>query len=127
MHFESVLFSSTNPSDRIIAPAMLAAAYYILLGRIIKAFGPQYCRFDTKTYSIVFVCGDVLGLVIQAAGGAMASMAKNKEDTDTGTTIMVMSVYCGASFCFRIFRADEVGQWCLCSNDCHDAVQHGAY
>ena len=73
----------------IIAPAFLAAGWYILLGRLIKNLGPQYCRLNPLTYAIIFVCGDLASLIIQAVGGSTASAAKTDAKASTGANIMV--------------------------------------
>lgn len=69
--------------------SLTMTGWYILLGKIIKTFGPQYCRFNTKTYAIIFICGDVISLVIQAVGGGMASAADTLEGANNGAYIMV--------------------------------------
>lgn len=63
-----------------------------MLGHIIRTFGPQYCRFNPRTYSIVFVTGDVISLVVQALGGGVAAGANTLKDANVGARIMVGSV-----------------------------------
>ena len=63
-------------STLIFAPAFLAAGWYIMLGKLIAVLGPQYCRFNRKTYAVAFVLGDVASIVIQAVGGGIASVCR---------------------------------------------------
>lgn len=66
-------------SSLIIAPAFMAAGNYILLGRIIPVLGSKYSFIHPLSYTIVFVTGDVISLVIQAVGGGQASAAETLE------------------------------------------------
>lgn len=45
-----------------------------MLGKLIGVLGPQYCRFNRKTYAIAFVLGDAVSIVVQAVGGGMAAV-----------------------------------------------------
>lgn len=72
----------------IIAPVFFSAALYILLGKLIRDMGRASSILSAKWYAIVFCTCDVVSLIIQAAGGAMASMADTDEDQDRGTNIM---------------------------------------
>lgn len=73
----------------ILSPAFVAAAWYIILGRLLKILGPQYCRFNPLTYAIIFVTGDLASLIVQAVGGAHASAAVTLHDADVGANIML--------------------------------------
>lgn len=53
---------------------------------------PQYSRFNTRTYAVIFVCGDVLSLVVQALGGAIAAGADTLEAANHGSDVMVSFV-----------------------------------
>lgn len=66
-------------SSLIIAPAFMAAGNYILLGRIIPVLGTKYSFIHPLSYTIVFVLGDLISLVIQAIGGGQASAAETLE------------------------------------------------
>lgn len=73
-----------------IGPAFLAAAIYLCLARIIVVYGAQYARFKPRTYSIVFMCSDFLALVLQGAGGGIASTASdNRTTAQAGVNIMI--------------------------------------
>ncbi|KAH8799186.1 RTA-like protein [Flagelloscypha sp. PMI_526] len=70
----------------IIAPTPLLAVNFIVLGQTIPLLGPQYSRLSAKYYSIVFLTCDVVSLVIQAAGGALAATA---DDPTPGGNVML--------------------------------------
>ncbi|KAK3363455.1 RTA1 like protein-domain-containing protein [Lasiosphaeria hispida] len=75
-----------------IAPAFLAAGIYLCLRRIVYAFGPENSRIAPETYTRFFIPCDVVSLVLQAAGGAMASIASHNDDKsglETGDNIMI--------------------------------------
>ncbi|KAJ0117379.1 rta1 domain [Diaporthe amygdali] len=72
----------------IIAPVFFSAALYVLLGKLISDMGRASSILSPKWYAIVFCTCDVVSLIIQAAGGAMASMADTDEEQDRGTHIM---------------------------------------
>ncbi|CCM03424.1 uncharacterized protein FIBRA_05555 [Fibroporia radiculosa] len=82
------LWSSQNPLAKepylmqivttIIAPTPLVAANFIVLGELIRRLGHCYSRLSAKSYMIVFVSCDVIALVVQAVGGAAASLAINQ-------------------------------------------------
>ncbi|KAF5490082.1 Uncharacterized protein CGCS363_v012067 [Colletotrichum siamense] len=73
----------------IIAPVFFASAIYVLLGKLIINLGPSSSSISPKWYIIVFCTCDVLALIIQAIGGAMASIADTDEDMSMGSQIML--------------------------------------
>lgn len=79
-------------STLILAPAFMAAGNYILLGRIIPILGSKYSFIHPLSYTVVFVTGDVISLVIQAVGGGQASAAETLEDANKGAKVMVGGV-----------------------------------
>ncbi|KAF9641294.1 hypothetical protein BFW01_g654 [Lasiodiplodia theobromae] len=100
-----------------IAPAFLSAAIYLCLGRIVVVYGEHISRIAPRTYAIIFVCCDLLSLILQAAGGAITATAdKDQPDlSDTGINIMIAGlasqvaslaafiVLC-AEFAWRVYR-----------------------
>ncbi|EFY92547.1 RTA1 domain protein, putative [Metarhizium acridum CQMa 102] len=78
----------------IIGPTFFTAALYILLGKLIVVMGRKSSLLSARMYTIVFCTCDVISLVVQAAGGALASFASGRPDGDTwpGTYIMVAGV-----------------------------------
>ncbi|KAJ5641544.1 hypothetical protein N7490_005544 [Penicillium lividum] len=81
-----------------IAPAFFSAAIYICLGKIIIIYGAM-ARFSPQTYTIFFVTCDVISLVLQAAGGAIASIATESQVSlqQTGVNVMI------AGLAFQVF------------------------
>ncbi|KAI0303352.1 RTA1-domain-containing protein [Multifurca ochricompacta] len=77
------LWSSKNPflqtpflmqiATTIVAPTPLVAAIFIILGRITRRLGPQYCRLTPRQYTTVFLSFDIVALVVQSIGGGIAS------------------------------------------------------
>ncbi|KAJ5741784.1 RTA1 like protein-domain-containing protein [Penicillium manginii] len=74
-----------------IAPAFFTAAIYICLGRIVTIYGEDISRIRPRTYTIIFVTCDIIALILQAAGGAITSIADDdqKDLSDTGVNIMI--------------------------------------
>lgn len=72
-----------------IAPAFLTASIYLTLGRIIQAYGPHMSIIPPGTYTVVFVSCDFISLLLQAAGGAITSLADSGSSSQqTGINIM---------------------------------------
>ncbi|KAF1987843.1 RTA1-domain-containing protein [Aulographum hederae CBS 113979] len=73
-----------------IAPAFLAAGIYLCLSRIVLAFGASNSRLSPKMYPRVFIPCDVVSLLLQAAGGGLASSQSHQnKDPTTGNNIMI--------------------------------------
>ncbi|TVY84947.1 Uncharacterized protein LSUE1_G002740 [Lachnellula suecica] len=77
----------------IIAPVFVTAAIYVLLGLLIMLLGREASILSPRMYNIVFVTCDVISLVLQAIGGAMASQASGqRKDPTPGTNVMLGGV-----------------------------------
>ncbi|KAL4860723.1 RTA1 like protein-domain-containing protein [Aspergillus spectabilis] len=74
-----------------ISPALFTAAIYLTLSRIVVAYGEKISYFKPRTYTVTFITFDIIALILQAAGGAMASTAepRDKEATDLGVNVMI--------------------------------------
>ncbi|KAJ7850858.1 RTA1 like protein-domain-containing protein [Mycena leptocephala] len=74
----------------VMGPTPLAAANFIVLGRIINRLGPVFSRLSPKLYTILFLCCDIISLVVQAVGGGMAATAvnENRDPTKGGNIIL---------------------------------------
>ncbi|CAG8247719.1 unnamed protein product [Penicillium salamii] len=72
-----------------IAPAFFTAGIYLCLGRIITVYGERYSRLKPRTYVYIFVTCDLISLILQAAGGAVTSIADEQSLRDTGVNIMI--------------------------------------
>jgi hypothetical protein len=75
-----------------IAPAFPGAAVYLCLARIIVVYGEERSRFRPRTYTIMFCSCDFLALLLQAAGGAIASTAQTT--STAGINIMLAGLSC---------------------------------
>ncbi|KAK0717127.1 RTA1 like protein-domain-containing protein [Lasiosphaeria miniovina] len=82
-----------------IAPAFLAAGIYLCLRRIVYVFGAENSRISPAMYTRFFIPCDVISLVLQAAGGALASIADNdqRDLLNAGNNIMI------AGLSFQVF------------------------
>ncbi|KAI5862623.1 RTA1 like protein-domain-containing protein [Durotheca rogersii] len=78
----------------IIGPTFFTAALYVLLGIFIVRLGRASSLISARMYAIVFCTCDVISLVVQAVGGAIASMEAGEIGGDTwpGTYIMVAGI-----------------------------------
>ncbi|KAJ6011870.1 hypothetical protein N7499_013160 [Penicillium canescens] len=72
-----------------IAPAFFTAGIYLCLGRVITVYGEEFSRLKPRTYTYIFVACDLISLVLQAAGGAVTSIADERSLRDTGVNIMI--------------------------------------
>ncbi|OOF89857.1 hypothetical protein ASPCADRAFT_519604 [Aspergillus carbonarius ITEM 5010] len=74
-----------------IGPAFFSASIYICLGRIVVIYGERISRLRPRTYTIVFVLCDLISLILQAAGGAITSIADADQAdlAQSGVNIMI--------------------------------------
>jgi hypothetical protein len=72
-----------------ISPALLSAAIYLCLARIVVVFGEDISRFRPRTYTLIFCTCDLFSLILQAAGGGMTSSATTYSQQQTGINIML--------------------------------------
>jgi hypothetical protein len=103
------------------APVFFTAGIYVLLGRYIQIFGNETSFLKPKLYLWIFCTCDVISLVIQAAGGGIASSESSDPhgNPDSGTHTMVAGivfqlisisvfVYCTIDFFLRIKRVGQL-------------------
>lgn len=77
----------------LLAPALMAASIYMILGRIIRVLGAEHhslvpLRFLTKT----FVLGDVISFIAQGGGGGIQA-AGSLELFHLGEKIMIVGLF----------------------------------
>ncbi|KAJ7840003.1 hypothetical protein B0H13DRAFT_2239539 [Mycena leptocephala] len=53
----------------------LLAANFLTLGKVVDRLGARYCRLAPHIYSALFLTCDLIALVVQGAGGGLASVA----------------------------------------------------
>ena len=90
------------------APAFYAAGIYYTLKHICLTFGPGFSRLRPKLYTWIFISCDVLSIALQAAGGAVASIADDMTVLDAGTNTMIAGLVTQVFtlLCFGILAAD---------------------
>ncbi|CZR50251.1 related to RTA1 domain protein [Phialocephala subalpina] len=110
MHYNPFLF---NPFliyliCLTIAPTFFSAAIYLCLARIVVVYGEEHSRFRPRTYTLTFIICDIISLVLQAAGGALADLAATPEQGRTGVHVMVagLSFQVASLALFAILCAD---------------------
>lgn len=86
---KSALTSSSNIVALTISPALLTAGIYLCLSRVIAVIGASNSRLKPKMYTYVFIGADLLALVLQAIGGAIASTARDGDESQQGVNIMI--------------------------------------
>ncbi|KAK7053344.1 envelope glycoprotein [Paramarasmius palmivorus] len=75
----------------LIAPALIAASIYMILGRlIVMVEGEEYSLVRIKWLTKTFVLGDVVSFLMQSAGGGL--MAANYEMMHTGERIIIVGL-----------------------------------
>lgn len=80
-----------------IAPAFLSAAIYLTLKQATLVFDQHLSRIRPSWYIYIFVACDSVSMLLQGAGGAISSMAEDKELLDDGVDIMI------AGLVFQVF------------------------
>lgn len=58
-----------------IGTAFISAAIHVCLARIVIVYGEQYSRFRPWTHTVTFITCDLISVVLQAAGVAIADQA----------------------------------------------------
>lgn len=75
-----------------IAPALLSAAVYLCLSRIVIVFGAHLSYFKPRTYTVVFASCDLVSLFLQAAGGGIAASANTQSSINVGKNLMLVGL-----------------------------------
>ncbi|KAJ6481037.1 RTA1-like protein [Mycena sanguinolenta] len=76
----------------IISPTPLIAVNFILLSRIVTRLGPCYARLTPRWYTILFLSCDIVALVVQGAGGGIASASDTTSGANLGANIMLAGI-----------------------------------
>ncbi|KFY41545.1 hypothetical protein V494_02929 [Pseudogymnoascus sp. VKM F-4513 (FW-928)] len=80
-------------SSLIMAPALTTAGIYTTLAMMIPILGQHTSPLKPKLYLIIFLTIDIISLVVQGVGGALAGQAfGKKQSTNNATTIMVAGI-----------------------------------
>lgn len=76
-----------------LGPAFIMAGVYFLFAQMVVIHGRQYSLLKPLWYSYFFITTDVLSLLVQAGGGASASIAsQNYKDTTPGTNGVIAGI-----------------------------------
>jgi hypothetical protein len=84
-----VLTSNRNIIGLTIAPVFFTAAMYLTLSRIIRHYGVHNSFLSPGWYTGIFMSADVISLVAQSVGGAIADMSTTTTGSNKGVHIMV--------------------------------------
>jgi hypothetical protein len=76
----------------IIAPAFNSAAIYLTLKHIILCFGEEFSVIKARWYTYIFIAGDLLSLVMQGAGGGIASTADTESAQEVGDDLLMAGI-----------------------------------
>lgn len=78
----------------LIAPSLLAATIYGMLGRlIILAKGQEYSPIRPEILTKVFITSDVLSFLVQSGGGGMLTNAKSSSSIQMGENIIIVGLF----------------------------------
>ncbi|OLN81855.1 Protein RTA1-like protein 8, partial [Colletotrichum chlorophyti] len=76
----------------LVAPALMAASIYMILGRIILLTdGESHALIKRRWLTKIFVSGDVLSLLLQSSGGGM--MAASASMVNVGEKIIIFGLF----------------------------------
>ncbi|KAJ7194341.1 RTA1 like protein-domain-containing protein [Mycena pura] len=73
----------------VISPTPLIAVNFILLSWVVTRLVPCYARLTPIQYTMVFVACDIVALIVQGAGGGIASTAATLDGANMGAHIML--------------------------------------
>ncbi|KAJ5811273.1 RTA1-domain-containing protein [Penicillium riverlandense] len=96
-------------STLIISPVFFTAGLYILLGRLIMVAGRESSYLSPKAYLWIFCVADVISLLMQAAGGGLASIESSaRKSTALGSNLMLAGI---------IFQMFSITIFVICAID----------
>lgn len=76
----------------ILAPSFIAGGIYLSFKHIVAYMGPEASRIPPRLYTWIFISFDVLSLVVQAVGGAMAAGANDDDTLQTGNDLILAGI-----------------------------------
>ncbi|KAK6218499.1 hypothetical protein QIS74_06379 [Colletotrichum tabaci] len=77
----------------LLAPALLAASIYMVLGRIIRLLDAgDLAWVSPKWLTKLFVAGDVISFITQLAGGGILASADDKKTNDLGKYVILVGL-----------------------------------
>jgi hypothetical protein len=93
----------------LLAPVFFTAGLYILLGRLIMVAGRESSYLSPKAYLWIFCVADVISLLMQAAGGGLASIESSaQKSTALGSNLMLAGI---------VFQTFSITVFVICAVD----------
>lgn len=76
-----------------VAPCFLMAGIYNILAQLVLVYGNKYSYLKPKRYTLIFIICDVFSIMVQAAGGGIASAESSSgKQTTTGSDVMIVGL-----------------------------------
>ncbi|CAL5873051.1 uncharacterized protein PFLUO_LOCUS7320 [Penicillium psychrofluorescens] len=92
-----------------LAPVFFTAGLYILLGRLIMVAGRESSYLSPKAYLWIFCVADLISLLMQAAGGGLASIESSaRKSTALGSNLMLAGI---------VFQTASITIFVICAVD----------
>ncbi|PBK96437.1 RTA1-domain-containing protein [Armillaria gallica] len=77
----------------LVAPALFAAAIYVVLGRIIRMLhAERFSLIRINWLTKFFVLGDVISFLLQSGGGGLMASAKDNNMMKVGQTVIIIGL-----------------------------------
>ena len=101
----------------IVAPTLLAASIYMLLGRIVLMLHADERLFIRRTWlTKIFVSGDIISFFMQGIGAGVLASADDASSADTGKNIVVGGLFVQIVFFGLFLIAAGVFHWWMRSS-----------
>ncbi|KAJ7054248.1 RTA1-domain-containing protein [Mycena amicta] len=99
----------------VISPTPFIAVNFILLSWVVTRLGPCYSRLTPIQYTVVFLSCDIIALVVQAVGGALASESATLAAANQGANTMLggITFQFGAIIAYSVLAADFLNNYRL--------------
>lgn len=75
-----------------IGPVFFCAAIYVMIYKMVNYIDPTVARFNPKLIYWVFICSDILSLILQAVGGAMSSTSNGGSSAGVNIALAGLSL-----------------------------------
>lgn len=76
----------------VLGPTLVAAAISLTFKHLVLWHGPECSLIRPRFYPVVFVGSDLVSIMIQSAGGGIASAATSQSMVDTGNNMLLGGV-----------------------------------
>ncbi|KAG7042616.1 RTA1-domain-containing protein [Colletotrichum scovillei] len=110
----------------LIAPSLLAASIYGMLGRlIILSNGQDYSPVKPKILTKVFITSDVLSFLVQNGGGGILTNAKSPSKIQLGENVIIVGLFIQLIGFALFIAVTAVFQWRI-SQERSQSLRHAA-